>query len=67
MNEAMKPLAGTHFAVFGLGNTSYELFNKSGKVLDRQLEQCGGVRVMEIGLGNDDADIEVGSSFSHFL
>ena len=35
MSDAMKPLAGTHFAVFGLGNTSYELYNKSGKVLDR--------------------------------
>ena len=59
MSDAMKPLAGTHFAVFGLGNTSYELYNKSGKVLDRQLEQCGGTREMEIGLGDDDGDIEV--------
>jgi sulfite reductase alpha subunit-like flavoprotein len=58
MNEAMRPLAGTHFAVFGLGNTTYEHFNKSSKVLDAQLEQCGGIRVMKIGLGNDDEDIE---------
>jgi len=58
MNEAMKPLYGCKYAVFGLGNTQYEHFNKSGKVLDQYLHLCGGERAMKIGLGDDDDSIE---------
>jgi NADPH-ferrihemoprotein reductase len=57
MNAAAMPLAGTNFAVFGLGNTQYEHFNASGKVLDALLEKSGGERLMKIALGNDDDDI----------
>ncbi|KAI0923999.1 hypothetical protein AcV5_009375 [Taiwanofungus camphoratus] len=61
-NEA--PLANVHFAVFGLGDSHYwprledaQYYNKAGKDLDTRLEQLGGQRFVNLGLGDDqDAD-----------
>ncbi|BFZ18903.1 hypothetical protein BsWGS_21942 [Bradybaena similaris] len=50
--------AGIKFAVFGLGNKTYEHYNSMGKFVDKRLEELGGQRVFELGLGDDDANIE---------
>jgi len=40
--------------VFGLGNKTYEHYNAVGKYVDKRLAELGGVRVCELGLGDDD-------------
>lgn len=49
---------GVSYAVFGLGNKTYEHYNDMGKYIDKRMEELGGVRVFELGLGDDDANIE---------
>jgi len=52
------------YAVFGMGDSHYwprpedaHYYNKPGKDLDRRLEQLGGERMADLGLGDDqDAD-----------
>ena len=47
-------LSGTAFAVFGLGDTSYEFFCQSGKDFDSRLAELGGERLLD----RVDADVE---------
>jgi NADPH-ferrihemoprotein reductase len=54
------------FKVFGLGNKTYEHYNAVGKYVDKRLTELGGVRVCELGLGDDDGKY-VGKIFSRFL
>ena len=42
------------FAVFGLGDTSYEFFSKAGKDFDERLAELGAVRLLD----RVDADVE---------
>ncbi|XP_036317939.1 NADPH--cytochrome P450 reductase isoform X1 [Rhagoletis pomonella] len=51
-------LNGLNFAVFGLGNKTYEHYNKMAIYVDQRLEELGATRVFELGLGDDDANIE---------
>ncbi|GFU19605.1 NADPH--cytochrome P450 reductase, partial [Nephila pilipes] len=51
-------LSGLNFAVFGLGNKTYEHYNSMGIYVDTRLEELGATRVYELGLGDDDANIE---------
>eukprot|EP00629_Pelagomonadales_sp_RCC1024_P017231 CAMPEP_0119287750 /NCGR_PEP_ID=MMETSP1329-20130426/36127_1 /TAXON_ID=114041 /ORGANISM="Genus nov. species nov., Strain RCC1024" /LENGTH=611 /DNA_ID=CAMNT_0007288523 /DNA_START=133 /DNA_END=1964 /DNA_ORIENTATION=+ len=53
-----KHLEGTKFAVFGLGNRQYEHFNSMGTKTDAWLAALGGERCHDLGLGDDDADLE---------
>lgn len=46
-------LAGVSFAVFGLGDTSYEFFSKAGKDFDSRLAELGAQRL----LARVDADV----------
>ena len=46
-------LLNLKFAVFGLGDSSYEKYNFVAKKLFRRLEQLGGKSVIELGLGDD--------------
>lgn len=46
--------SGFLFKVFGLGNKTYEHYNAVGKYVDKRLSDLGGVRVCELGLGDDD-------------
>lgn len=41
------------YAVFGLGNSTYEFYNKIGKHVDERLEALGGSRFAEYGEGDD--------------
>lgn len=45
---------GTAFAVFGLGDTSYEFFSKAGKDFDERLAELGAERLLD----RVDADVE---------
>lgn len=49
---------GLEFAVFGLGNRQYEHYNAMGKFFDEALVKLGAERVIPLGLGDDDADLE---------
>nr|CAG4646861.1 EOG090X027R [Megafenestra aurita]SVE92258.1 EOG090X027R [Megafenestra aurita] len=51
-------LSGVNFAVFGLGNKTYEHFNAMGKYVDKRLEELGATRVVEAGVGDDDGNME---------
>ncbi|XP_076435133.1 NADPH--cytochrome P450 reductase-like [Babylonia areolata] len=51
-------LEGVNFAVFALGNKTYEHFNAMGKYCDKRLEELGATRIFEMGLGDDDGNIE---------
>ncbi|XP_050305101.1 NADPH--cytochrome P450 reductase isoform X1 [Anthonomus grandis grandis] len=51
-------LTGLNYAVFGLGNKTYEHYNQVAIYADKRLEQLGATRVYELGLGDDDANIE---------
>lgn len=51
-------LTGVKFAVFALGNKTYEHYNAMGIFVDKRLEELGGTRVYDLGLGDDDANIE---------
>ncbi|ETE65154.1 NADPH-cytochrome reductase, partial [Ophiophagus hannah] len=51
-------LSGIKYAVFGLGNKTYEHFNAMGKFVDKRLEELGGQRIFELGLGDDDGNLE---------
>lgn len=51
---------GMRYCVFALGNTLYEKYNTVGKLYDERCEKLGGLRLFDIGLGDDDGSIQVG-------
>jgi sulfite reductase (NADPH) hemoprotein beta-component len=59
-----RPFTKLQFTVFGLGDSHYwprpedaQYYNKPGKDLNARLEQLGGERIADLGLGDDqDAD-----------
>ncbi|XP_029637530.1 NADPH--cytochrome P450 reductase [Octopus sinensis] len=51
-------LNGLRYAVFGLGNKTYEHYNAMGIFVDKRLEELGATRIFELGFGDDDANIE---------
>ncbi|KAF7639539.1 NADPH--cytochrome P450 reductase [Meloidogyne graminicola] len=46
------------YAVFGLGNKTYEHYNEVGKFFDKRLEELGAERIYELGLADDDGNLE---------
>ena len=53
-SKKLPKLTDTAFAVFGLGDTSYEFFCQSGKDFDNKLAELGGERLLD----RVDADVE---------
>lgn len=51
-------LNGLNYAVFGLGNKTYEHYNEVAIYADARLSELNGNRICELGLGDDDAMIE---------
>nr|XP_055064009.1 NADPH--cytochrome P450 reductase isoform X2 [Misgurnus anguillicaudatus]XP_055064010.1 NADPH--cytochrome P450 reductase isoform X2 [Misgurnus anguillicaudatus] len=58
MQGADDDMEGVNFAVFGLGNKTYEHFNAMGKYTDKRLAELGATRVFDLGLGDDDTNLE---------
>merc|ERR1711953_474784 len=56
--ENEKSFEGITYAVFGLGNKTYENYNTMGKFFDKRMEKCGAKRLLDLGLGDDDGNIE---------
>lgn len=54
MSKKAPKLDNTAFAVFGLGDTSYEFFSQAGKDFDGKLAAMGGERLLD----RVDADVE---------
>uniref|UniRef100_A0A914LIX6 NADPH--cytochrome P450 reductase n=1 Tax=Meloidogyne incognita TaxID=6306 RepID=A0A914LIX6_MELIC len=46
------------YSVFGLGNKTYEHYNAVGKFFDKRLEELGAERIYELGLADDDGNLE---------
>uniref|UniRef100_A0A8C6NQ35 NADPH--hemoprotein reductase n=1 Tax=Nothobranchius furzeri TaxID=105023 RepID=A0A8C6NQ35_NOTFU len=51
-------LSGLNFTVFALGNKTYEHYNAMGKYVDKRLEDLGAKRIFDLGLGDDDGNLE---------
>jgi NADPH-ferrihemoprotein reductase len=49
-------LKGMKFAVFGLGDTSYEMFNTMAKFFNSGLEELGAERIYKYGEGNAEGN-----------
>jgi len=54
MSKKAPKMDNTAFAVFGLGDTSYEFFSQAGKDFDSKLGELGGERLLD----RVDADVE---------
>ncbi len=54
LSKKAPKLSDTAFAVFGLGDTSYEFFSQAGKDFDQRLAELGGERLLD----RVDADVE---------
>ena len=51
-NKGAKPLSKLKFAICGLGDTSYELFNEMGRYFDESFESLGAERIFKLGKCN---------------
>ncbi|KAK8377081.1 hypothetical protein O3P69_013617 [Scylla paramamosain] len=51
-------LDGMQYTVFGLGNKTYEHYNAMAKYVDKRLGELGAKRLFELGMGDDDANME---------
>ncbi|KAJ3591306.1 hypothetical protein NHX12_009252 [Muraenolepis orangiensis] len=51
-------LSGVNFTVFGLGNKTYEHYNAMGIYVDKRLEDLGAKRIFDLGMGDDDSNLE---------
>ncbi len=45
-------MEGTRFAIFGLGDTSYEQYNSQGIYYQEAFQKLGGIPVQDLGAGN---------------
>jgi NADPH-ferrihemoprotein reductase len=51
------PWSKVSYLVFGLGNTQYEFYNKTGIDADVLLEKRGAKRIHKIGFGDNNASL----------
>nr|QQY02569.1 NADPH--cytochrome P450 reductase [Cryptocotyle lingua] len=58
LSQATTRLSGLQFAVFGLGNSAYPQFNACAVLVNRLLRRRGGIRSVELGLGDELDNME---------
>ncbi|XP_036392883.1 NADPH--cytochrome P450 reductase-like isoform X1 [Megalops cyprinoides] len=58
LQEGDADLEGVNFTVFALGNKTYEHYNAMGKYVDKRLEELGAKRIFDLGMGDDDGNLE---------
>uniref|UniRef100_A0A672HRS4 NADPH--cytochrome P450 reductase n=1 Tax=Salarias fasciatus TaxID=181472 RepID=A0A672HRS4_SALFA len=51
-------LSKLNYTVFALGNKTYEHYNAMGKYVDKRLAELGATRIFDLGLGDDDGNLE---------
>jgi len=51
-------LKGMSYTVMGCGNRQYVNFNQCAKDADKHMQRLGATRILEIGMGDDDQNIE---------
>ena len=49
-------LKSLKYTIFGLGDSSYDIFNAMARKLDQRLKQLGAVRFHKRGLGDEQHD-----------
>ncbi|TRY57975.1 hypothetical protein DNTS_027331, partial [Danionella cerebrum] len=58
LQEADADLSGLQYTVFALGNKTYEHYNATGKYVDKRLAELGAQRIFDLGMGDDDGNLE---------
>uniref|UniRef100_A0A8C7W4C1 NADPH--cytochrome P450 reductase n=1 Tax=Oncorhynchus mykiss TaxID=8022 RepID=A0A8C7W4C1_ONCMY len=58
LQETDGQLDGVNYTVFALGNKTYEHYNAMGAYVDKRLEELGAKRVFDLGMGDDDGNLE---------
>ncbi|XP_051521619.1 NADPH--cytochrome P450 reductase-like [Myxocyprinus asiaticus] len=58
LQEGDADLSGVKYTVFALGNKTYEHYNAMGKYVDKRLAELGAQRIFDLGMGDDDANLE---------
>ena len=54
----LQPFQHCAFAVLGLGDTNYDNFCETGKVVDRKLAELGGMRAKKLGMADEATGLE---------
>lgn len=58
LQEADADFSGVKYTVFALGNKTYEHYNAMGKYVDKRLSELGAQRIFDLGMGDDDGNLE---------
>uniref|UniRef100_A0A8C1YU20 NADPH--hemoprotein reductase n=1 Tax=Cyprinus carpio TaxID=7962 RepID=A0A8C1YU20_CYPCA len=58
LHEGDADFSGVKYTVFALGNKTYEHYNAMGKYVDQRLAELGAQRIFDLGMGDDDGNLE---------
>ncbi|KAF4103775.1 P450 (cytochrome) oxidoreductase b [Onychostoma macrolepis] len=58
LQEGDADFSGVKYTVFALGNKTYEHYNAMGKYVDKRLSELGAQRIFDLGMGDDDGNLE---------
>ncbi|XP_052433109.1 P450 (cytochrome) oxidoreductase b isoform X3 [Carassius gibelio] len=58
LHEGDADFTGVKYTVFALGNKTYEHYNAMGKYVDQRLSELGAQRIFDLGMGDDDGNLE---------
>lgn len=67
LHDTKADLSHLHFAVLGLGDTSYPLFCKAAEDIDTRLEQLGAARIQPLGKCDTDYNADAAEWIESFI